>query len=340
MDTLNRRTLLALSGSALAGMTLPALGADPVDMAAAKKEGKVVWYCSVPIATAQKIANLFQSKTGIQVELFRSGGSNILRRFQQEGDAGKVFVDVLTHSDPAAASALTKKGLLVPFQPNDFDKVPAEVKDPKGFHVAQRLNVMAIYVRDDMLPEADRPKTWSDLANPKYKGKIVMPDPNFSSLLVVIAGTLGRDLGWEYFDRLRKNDIMIVQSNQQVSDMVKRGERPIAMAADAAYVGPVRKEGMKISILYPTDGAFVIASPSSVIKGSPSPNAAKAFAEFMLSKDVQEMFPSEFLYSARTDIAGPPGYPPLSEIKIRAVDYEYIEKDTPRIKKRFAEAMQ
>src|SRR6476619_6830889 len=110
----------------------PSLAADVVDMDAAKREGKVVVYCSVPIATAQKISNMFQAKTGIQVELFRSGGSNILRRFQQEGDSGKVFVDVLTHSDPAAASALSKKGLFVPFKPTDFDKVPAEVKDPEG----------------------------------------------------------------------------------------------------------------------------------------------------------------------------------------------------------------
>ncbi len=133
---------------------------------------------------------------------------------------------------------------------------------------------------------------------------------------------------------------MVVQSNQQVSDMVKRGERPIAMAADAAYVGPSRKEGLKISILYPSDGAFVIASPSSVVKGSPNPNAAKAFAEFMLGREVQELFPGEFLYSARTDIAGPPGYPSLSSFKIHAVDYDYIEAESSRIRKRFSEAMQ
>lgn len=338
MDTLSRRTFLAGTALALAGVR-PSL-AQPVDMAAAKKEGKVVWYCSVPVATAQKISNLFQTKTGIQVELFRSGGSNILRRFQQESDSGKVFVDMLTHSDPAAANALTKKGRFVPFKPADFDKVPAEVKDPQGMHIAQRLNVMAVYVRDDMLPEADRPKTWTDLLNPKYRGKIVMPDPNFSSLLVVITGMLGKSHGWSYFDKLRTNDVMVVQSNQQVSDMIKRGERPIAMAADAAYVGPARKEGMKISILYPTDGAFVIASPNSVVKGSPNPNAAKAFAEFMLSREVQELFPSEYLYSARTDIAGPPGYPALSSFKIHPVDYDYIEADSARIRRRFSEAMQ
>jgi iron(III) transport system substrate-binding protein len=339
MNSLNRRSFLAGTALTLAGGVRPSW-AQAVDMAAARKEGKVVWYCSVPVATAQKISNMFQAKTGIKVELFRSGGSNILRRFQQEGDSGKVFVDVLTHSDPAAASALTKKGKFTPFKAADYDKVPAEVKDPQGMHVAQRLNVMAIYVRDDMLPEADRPKTWSDLLNPKYKGKIVMPDPNFSSLLVVITGTLGKVHGWQFFDKLRANDIMVVQSNQQVSDMVRRGERPIAMAADAAYVGPSRKQGLKVSILYPSDGAFVIASPSSVVKGSPNPNAAKAFAEYMLSREVQELFPSEYLYSARTDISGPPGYPSLSSFKIHPVDYEYIEAESSRIRKRFSEAMQ
>jgi iron(III) transport system substrate-binding protein len=77
-----------------------------------------------------------------------------------------------------------------------------------------------------------------------------------------------------------------------------------------------------------------------VVKGSPNPNAAKAFAEFMLSKTVQELFPQEYLYSARTDIAGPPGYPSLSSIKMHAIDYDYIEAESARIKRRFAEVLQ
>jgi iron(III) transport system substrate-binding protein len=314
--------------------------AQPVDMAAAKREGKVVWYCSVPVETAQKVANMFEQQTGIKVELFRSGGSNILRRFQQEADGGKVFVDVITHSEPAAARLMTKKGLFVPFKATDFDKVPAEVKDPDGNHVAQRLNVMAMYVRDDKLPATDRPKTWGDLVQPKYKGKMVMADPSFSSLLVTIVGTLAKEHGWQYFEKLRANDIMLVQSNQQVSDMIKRGERVIAVGADAAYVGDSKKQGMAISTIYQADGSFVIPSPSSVVKGSPNPNAAKAFADFMLSKPVQELFPQEHLYSARTDIAGPEGNPPLSAIKMHAIDYDYIEAESARIKRRFAEVLQ
>ena len=337
MGTLSRLGLIAGATLLLAAGSAKA---QPVDMAAAKREGKVVWYCSVPIETAQKVANMFEKETGIKVELFRSGGSNILRRFQQEAEGGKIFVDVLTHSEPAAARMMTKKGMFVPFKAADFDKVPAAVKDPDGYHVAQRLNVMAMYVRNDKVAAADQPKTWTDLAQPKYKGKLVMADPSFSSLLVTIVGTLAKEHGWQYFEKLRANDIMLVQGNQQVSDMVKRGERLIAVGADAAYVGESKKEGMPLSTLYQDDGTFIIPSPSSVVKGSPNPNAAKAFAEFMLSKAVQELFPLEYLYSARTDIAGPVGYPLLSSINIHAVDYDYIEAESTRIKRRFAEAVQ
>ena len=106
--------LLALVGPALAQSTFTP---DPVDLAAAKKEGAVTWYTSTPIGTAQKIANLFQTQTGIKVELFRSGGSAVLRRFLQEIEARRVVADVMTISDPSAASALIKRDLLVPFRP-------------------------------------------------------------------------------------------------------------------------------------------------------------------------------------------------------------------------------
>ena len=83
----------------------PASAVTPQLIEAAKKEGKVVWYTSTPIEQGQKIADAFQKEYGIKVEMFRSGGSEILRRFQQEMDAGRVAVDVLTHSEPAAATA-------------------------------------------------------------------------------------------------------------------------------------------------------------------------------------------------------------------------------------------
>jgi len=310
---------------------------DAPDIAKAKAEGKVVWYTSTPIEQGQKIADAFQKEYGIKVEMFRSGGSAILRRFQQEMDAGRVAVDVLTHSEPAAANALGKKGWFLAFKPKNFDKIPDAAKDPTGLFVGQRLNMMTHYVRSDKVAAAEEPKTWNDLLDGKYKGKLVMTDPSFTSLQVSVVGTMAKERGWPFYENLRGNDVMIVQGNQQVSDMLKRGERLIAVGALDSYAADLKKEGHQIKTLYPSDGLFVIPSPTSVVKGSPSPNAAKLFAEFMIGDTAQNIFPADGGYSARIDVAPPQGSPDLKTLKILSVDNDYIEKETGRIKRRFNE---
>ena len=89
--------------------------------------------------------------------------------------------------------------------------------------------------------------------------------------------------------------------------------------------------------LYPSDGVFVIPVADLGGEGQPNPNAAKLFAEFIISDEVQKIFPADGGFAARSDIAAPAGSPPLSSLKILAVDYDYIEKETPRIKRRFNE---
>ncbi len=331
---------LAATLLALAGARDGARAQDAVDAAKAKAEGKVVWYTSTPIGQGQKIADAFEKETGIKVEMFRSGGSAILRRFQQEIDAGRVAVDVLTHSEPAAANALGKKGLFVAFKPKNFDKVPDAAKDPDGLFVGQRLNMMTHYLRSDKVDAADEPKTWDDLLDPKYKGKLVMTDPSFTSLQVSVVGTMTKARGWGFYEKLKANDVMIVQGNQQASDALKRGERLIAVGALDSYAANLKKAGHPIKTLYPSDGIFVIPSPTSVVKGSPNPNAAKLFAQFMIGDTAQKIFPADGGYSARIDIAPPPGSPDLKGLKIIAVDDGYIEKETARIKRRFNEIFQ
>jgi iron(III) transport system substrate-binding protein len=311
---------------------------DTVDLAAAKKEGVVSWYTSTPVETAQKIANLFQKETGIRVELFRSGGSAVVRRFMQEIDAKRVVADVLTVSDPAAAGAMIKRDLFVAFRPKNFDKVPAEVKDPKGYHVAQRLNLAAIVARTDKGLEL--PKNWTDLTHARYKGQMVMPDPSYTAIQLMIVGTLSRKYGWDFYQKLRANDIMIVQGHQQVSETLTRGERLLAAEGADQYAWNDRHKGHKVQSVFPTDGAFAIAAPTAIIKGSPHPNAAKALAEFMLSDTVQKLFPGEGIYAGRSDVEPPHGNPPLSQIKLIAVDYDQIEKDAAAIKKKFNEIFQ
>jgi len=199
---------------------------------------------------------------------------------------------------------------------------------------------MTNYIRSDKVPEADEPKTWDDLANPKYKGKMVIGDPSFTSLLVSVVGMISKKRGWGFYEKLRANDTMVVQGNQQASDMLKRGERLIAIGALDSYSAEDRAAGHPMKTLYPSDGVFVIPSPTSVVKGGPSPNAAKLLAEFIISDEVQKIFPADGGFSARSDIAAPAGSPPLSSLKILPVDYGYTEKEAPRIKKRFNEIFQ
>jgi len=329
---------LLLVSAAPAPAQTAAFTPDPVDLAAAKKEGAVTWYTSTPVETAQKIATLFQAQTGIKVELFRSGGSAVLRRFLQEIDARRVIADVLTISDPAAAGALIKRDLFVPFRPKNFDKVRDEVKDPKGYHVAQRLNLVGIIARTDK--GAPLPRNWTDLTDPRYKGLLVMPDPSYTAIQLMVVGTLSRKYGWEFYQKLRANDIMIVQGHQQVSETLTRGERLIAAEGADQYAWVDRKAGHKVQTIWPADGAFAIAAPTAVIKGSAHPNAAKAFAEFMIGDAVQKLFPGEGIYAARSDVEPPPGNPPLGQIKLMSVDYDQIEKDAKALKNRFNEIYQ
>ncbi len=342
---LSRRVwLLSLAAAALVAAPLTgsgaALAADTVDMAAAKKEGTVSWYTSTPIEAAQKIARMFEEQTGIKVQLFRSGGTAVLRRFNQELGAGKIAADLLTTSDPSEAEALARRGVLVAFRPKNFEKVLEFARHPEGYYIAQRMNALGIAVRTDKVAQADMPKNWTDLADPRYKGKMVMPDPSFTALQLMAVGTLSRKYGWDFYQKLKANDIMIVQGHQQVSDTLKRGERVIAAESLDSYVYDDRAAGHKVVTVFPSDGAFAIPSPTAVVKGSPAPNAAKALAEFMISDAVQSMLSENGHYSARSDVKPPAGYEPITKLKVLQVDYPYIEKESANIKQKFNEIYQ
>jgi iron(III) transport system substrate-binding protein len=349
---LTRRSVLAtgasgaaaLAGAAVlspAGLALPGFirgaAAQAVDIAAAKKEGKVVLYTSAPIAAAQKLANAFQQKYGIEVELFRSGGTQVLRRFMMENDAKASNADVLVSSDPAAVLDLTAKGLFAPFKPAGFEMVPAPFRDPAGHYVAERISLIAFYGRTDIIAPADMPKTWDDLLSPRFKGKMVMTNPSFTSLQLGVVAMMVKAHGWSYYEKLNANDIMVVQGNEQALNLVKSGERPLAAGADSQYATAARLAGHKIQNFFPTDGTFAIPATTSVVAAAKNPNAARLLAEYTLSPEAQKLWPESGIYAARTDVAPPEGSPKVGDIKVIPMDFPYIQSVSAQVKKKFAE---
>src|SRR5262245_52898488 len=105
---------------------------DPLDERAAKREGKVTWYTWTPVAAGQYIANEFEKRTGIKVEMLRTGGQNVIRRFLQEADGGRISADMITMSDMSAANAMTRRGLFVPFKLAGFATGSNDGRGPNG----------------------------------------------------------------------------------------------------------------------------------------------------------------------------------------------------------------
>jgi iron(III) transport system substrate-binding protein len=313
---------------------------DPVDEAAAKREGAVTWYTSTPVAAGQHIANEFEKKTGIKVEMLRTGGQGVIRRFLQEADGGRIAADVITMSDMSAANAMTRRGLFVPFKPVDFDKVVATAKDPDGHYIAQRLTLIGMVARNDRVARADLPKTWTDLTHPKYKGKMVMADPSFTAIQLAVVATLSTKYGWQFYEALRKNETMIVQGHEQVYDMIKRGERVIAAESSDPRIYADGKVPPNMTSIFPAVGSIVVPSPTAVVKGSPHPNAAKLFAQFNLSVEIQRKFALDGRLSPRVDVDPPEGLPRLDQIEPFPIDYDYVEKNSRQLKNKFAEIFQ
>jgi iron(III) transport system substrate-binding protein len=211
---------------------------DPVDVDAARREGSLSWYTSTPVDLAQQLTDAFRKETGIKVQLLRTGRQAVLRRILPEIAAGHPGADVITMSDAGAANGMAKQGQLVAFRPVGFDKVLDVVKDPQGRWIARRLQLSGIPVRTDRVAAADVPRTWSDLTQPKYKGLMVMPDPSFSAIQLVVVAMLSQKLGWDFYKALRQNDTMIVQGHQQVFSTMQSGERVIGAEAPTRAAFP------------------------------------------------------------------------------------------------------
>ena len=313
---------------------------DAVDAAAARREGSLSWYTSTPVDLAQQLIEAFQKETGIKVQLLRTGGQAVLRRILPEIAAGQPGADIITMSDAGAANGMAKQGQLVAFRPAGFDKVIDVAKDPQGRWIAQRLQLAGIAVRTDRVAPADVPKTWSDLVKPKYKGMMVMPDPSFTAIQLVVVAMLSQKLGWDFYKALRANDTMIVQGHQQVFSTMQSGERLIGAESSDPRSFAKGHDVPDQALIAPSEGAFFVTSPTAIIKGAKSPNAAKLFAQFMISPAAQAMIAASGIHASRPDVPPPPGLPALSGIKALPIDLDYVEAHNRDVKARFNDIFQ
>ena len=188
------------------------------------------------------------------------------------------------------------------------------------------------------MPVGEAPKTWRDLLDPKWKGKLVTAHPSYSGSIASYMLALLNIYGWDYFKQLAQNKPHLTQSVHDPAQLVAAGERTVGANGADYFLYSERKKGNPIGIVYPQDGAPLIVSPSAITSFSLRPSAARLFTDFIFTKEVQQFLAdSEALYVPHAEVTYASDRPKLSELKILTVDPEELERRTEEIKKRFVE---
>ncbi len=315
-----------------------AAAADPAVLAAARQEGKVVWYSSLGLSLAQKICDAFNRKgLGITCELARDGSQRIFQKVMQESSAGLAIADVVHTSDISHFLDFEQKGMLRAYLPAGADRFRPEFRDRDGLYTILRGTPYVIAYNTQKVTAADAPKRWRDLLDPRWKGKLVHAHPGYSGVVLTgMVGLLDALGGWDYYAALTRNNPLVVQSAE---------DPPMKLAGGEAWVGATgeynvyrtAKKGNPIAIVFPEEGAPFVASANAILAKAPHPNAARVFTDFLFDREAQQLLADDGLYVPNEAVTYPQGKRPLRELKLIKVDPAEVLKRDDEIKKKFRE---
>ncbi len=346
----SRRDVLKGSSALVVGSTLfaePVRAAAPAPEAvtpalieAAKKEGKCTFYTAMDLQFAEKCGKVFEAKyPGIAVRVERSGAERVFTRIGQEYSSNVHAVDVVNTADQSHVIVWKKNGWLAQYLPDEvaqhYDK---QYYDPEAFAVVTRVLVSPFGINTDLVKMADAPKSFADLLDPKWTGKMVKAHPAYSGTIMNATFQVARDLGWGYFEKLAKQRILQVQSATDTPKKIALGERAIMIDGAGYLVIRDKEAGKPVDVIYPSEGTPVATSPSAVFKAAPNPNAARLFFSWMQGREGQQLLIDYARqYSAHKQAVEKPGVKKLGEFKLMKEDPEGVEKGAEEIKQKYAQ---
>ena len=337
-----------LRGSAAAGLTIfaspikaaapEASSITPALIEAARKEGKVAFYTAMDLPVAEKIAKGFETKfPGIAVRVERSGSERVFQRIGQEMSSNIHAVDIVNSADAAHFISWTRNGWLAPYLPEEVAKYfPATYRDPDGLHVTTRVWLSSIGFNTTLVKPEDAPKSYADLLDPKWAGKMVKAHPAYSGTIMTATFQIVRELGWGYFEKLSKQRIMQVQSSTDPPKKLALGERAVMADGNDYNLLQLKDAGQPVEPIYPSEGTPTITGPSGVFKTAPNPNAARLFQNWLHTREGQQLL-VDFTgqHSVHAQVKDKPGHKTLAEIKLMKDDPAGVEKAAEEIKVRY-----
>jgi iron(III) transport system substrate-binding protein len=340
---LKATTALAATSVFAAPLRAQAPAAVPVTptlIDAARKEGKVVFYTAMDLPVGERLAKAFEAKySGITVKVERTGSERLFQRIGQEFQSRVFAADVVNSADAAHFIVWKRNGWLAPFLPEEVAQhFPAEHRDPDGMFASGRVWLSCIGYNTKLVKPEDAPKSFADLLDPKWAGKMVKAHPGYSGTIMTATFQIARDLGWEYLEKLSKQRVMQVQSSTDPPKKLALGERAVMADGNDYNLIQLKERGEPLEAVYPTEGTPLIVGPNGVFANAPNPNAARLFQSFVLSAEGQQIlidFAGQHSVHARTEEK--PGRRKLSEIKLMKDDPAGVERSADDIKKRYAQ---
>ncbi len=318
----------------------PASAVTPQLIEAAKKEGTVNYYTSIDLPLAEKIAKAFEGKyPGIAVHVERSGAERNFQRIGQEYASSVFNVDVVNSSDAAHFIVWKRDGLLDAYVPEDVAKLyPAEHKDPDGMFASFRVWLCIIAYNTNLVKAEDAPKSFADLLDPKWAGKIVKAHPGYSGTIMTATFQMARDLGWDYFAKLAKQRVLQVQSSADPPKKLALGERAVQADGNEYNIFQLKESGRPVEPVYATEGSPLIVGPNGLFKKAPHPNAARLFQSFCFSPEAQQLIVDVGgLRSMHPQVKEKPGRKPFKDIKTMKDDPVAVEAQADQIKAKYTQ---
>jgi iron(III) transport system substrate-binding protein len=327
-DVMRISLLVAASLCATASLVASAALADPA--------GKLVLYTSQTPEVAQQTVDAFQAAyPDVTVEWIRNGTGQLMNVIRAEIAAGDPKADVLLVADTINIGALKQEGRLMAYPDAPVGDYDPKFYDPEFYFFGTKIISTGIAYNTN---NAEKPDSWNALIAPEAAGKVAVPSPLYSGAALNHLHTVINvgDIGWAFYDGLKKNGITPAGGNGPALNSVAAGQALYGIIVDADTMR-AKAAGSPVDFVFPKEGVSFTTEPVAILKTAKNPEAAKAFVDFELSQAGQELIATQGNLPIMASVTAPAGFPPVADIKLLPLDVDKALADDAEVKKHFTE---
>ena len=248
----------------------------------AKKEGVVSIYTSMPLDDMAALTSAFEAKYGVKAKVWRSGSEKILQRGLLEAKANRFEVDVFETNSPETEVLSREKVLIAANSPYLNELIPQAIPSHKEW-IATRLNIFTCAYNTKLVKKEELPKTYQDLLDPKWKGKLSV-EADDSDWLAETVMKMGEEKGIALFKEIaRKNAVSVRKGHTLLSNLVASGEVPMALTVYNYKIEQMKNSGAPVD-WFALDPTIARPNANGVARNAPHPHAALLFQDFELTE--------------------------------------------------------